>query len=176
MGSWEQSIPDSVRAFVARVHVSQTYNGGPYTKHLEQVVDIVHPITQEYDIILAAYLHDVLEDGRAAGVTADGLLNLPGVTTRAVALVQAVTRGPGSRRKTIPAALQATRVAGSDATLIKLADRIANVESCWANLDTRLFMYWREYGEFRNVLRVESDERLRPLWDWLDRALGWRTE
>lgn len=168
-------VPESVRALAAQVHASQIYNGGPYTQHLEQVADIVWEVApDDDDLVVAAYLHDVLEDGRAANVTANDLRGFSGVTERVVKLVEAVTRAPGTRRKTIPAALERTRAAGEDAILIKLADRIANVDSCWTHRDTRLFMYWREYTEFRAVLFSDTHTRLKPLWDHLDRALDWR--
>lgn len=166
--------PD-VRAFADAVHAEQYYNGGPYSIHLDHVVELVAEIyPTDPELACAAYLHDVLEDGRKAGITPNDLRGLPDVTERVLRIVQAVTRGPGTRRKTIPAALEATRNAGPDAILVKLADRMANVESCWDNRDSRLFMYYREYLDFRAALYAESDTHLAALWARLDNALGWR--
>lgn len=165
-------IHPNVRAFADAVHAEQYYNGGSYSIHLDHVVEEIYP--NDPELACAAYLHDVLEDGRKAGITPNDLRGLPDVTERVLRVVQAVTRGPGTRRKTIPAALEATRNAGLDAIAVKLADRFANVKSCWDNRDTRLFMYWREYPEFRAALYSDADTALAPLWGRLDRALDWR--
>jgi hypothetical protein len=61
----------------------------------------------------------------------------------------------------------------------ELADRIANVEACWAARDRRLFMYRQEYHEFRAALFPGSTvgptaENMSQMWAELDDLLGWR--
>jgi hypothetical protein len=54
-----------------------------------------------------------------------------------------------------------------------LADRIANVEHSWLKQDTKLFMYHKEYRGFREALRAPNDPVALPMWDHLDKLLGW---
>ena len=86
-----------------------------------------------------------------------------------------MTSEPGATRKervkaTYPKILQA----GDKAIALKLCDRICNVKECWRVGDSKLFMYHKEYRDFRASLRREgSDPRVMKLWDQLDKLLGW---
>ena len=52
------------RALAEKKHAGQTYNGGrdPYTVHLDAVHDLAERVGLPEPLLVAAYLHDVLED------------------------------------------------------------------------------------------------------------------
>jgi (p)ppGpp synthase/HD superfamily hydrolase len=70
-------------------------NGEPYFSHVEAVATIVRDSwlesTNEYDIVAAAYLHDVIED---CGVTKQGLIE-EGFPVMVAEIVDALSRKPG---------------------------------------------------------------------------------
>lgn len=67
----EQQIIDKAAAFAAKAHAGQTRRGGePYYNHVFRVAGLVGELTEDEDMIAAAYLHDTMED---SGVTAEEL-------------------------------------------------------------------------------------------------------
>lgn len=118
----------------------------------------------------AAWLHDVVEDTET---TIEEVRTLFGDET--ADLVWAVTSEPGRNRKERNAATYPKIVrAGEKAVALKLCDRICNVEECWRVQDSKLYMYHKEYRDFRAALRREgSDPRIMKLWDRLDKLLAW---
>lgn len=165
--------PDLVSAAISlavRAHHGQTYADKPYVGHLASVVNNLHLFgIQSEPMIAAAWLHDSVED---TSVTIEDVKRTCG---NAVAeLVYAVTNEPGKNRKERNARTYPKILAVPGAVAIKLADRIANVESCWATRDSKLFMYQREYRDFRNALREDNPEfAVGSMWDHLDELLGW---
>jgi len=152
-------------------HRGQEYGGGDYTKHLRDVAMFLgsHGFGEDYWQV-AAWLHDTVED---TDVTIEQIEQEFGVTV--AHLVEAVTTPAsiGNRRARLDAAIQQIK-AYPNALPLKLADRLANVWSCWFSQDTRLFMYYKEYPRFRKALRPLSDDpRVMALWDDLDKWLGW---
>lgn len=154
---------NAIETFARLAHAKQRYGDEPYGVHLESVVRV---LTEEgvvdEEVLAAGWLHDVLED---TPVLLEELVALAG--QRVASIVDAVTDGKGTNRrerKLRPYEL-APRTPG--AILVKLADRIANVEG---TADTRrLRMYREEHVEFRRRLHRpgEADE----LWARLERAL-----
>ena len=64
-------IIDKASDFAAKVHAGQTRRGGePYYNHVHRVAGLVGELTEDADMIAAAYLHDTMED---CGITADEL-------------------------------------------------------------------------------------------------------
>jgi (p)ppGpp synthase/HD superfamily hydrolase len=59
-----QSIEDRARAFARAAHAGQTrkYTGEPYVAHTDEVAAIVAAHGGTSEMIVAAHLHDVLED------------------------------------------------------------------------------------------------------------------
>jgi (p)ppGpp synthase/HD superfamily hydrolase len=152
-------------------HVSQKHGRTPYVRHLALVVsklkDFVPASDDEfYELIAAAWLHDVVEDTKT---TIEEIKMEFG--DRVAELVWAVTDEAGrnrmeKKRRTYPK-IRATR----RATLIKLCDRLANVEMSRA--EPRFFaMYKGEHDEFKAALFDPSDLENRPLWEALDVLLG----
>lgn len=154
------------------LHAEQRYGERPYTGHLFDVYDLLDRMgyTDEPLILAAAWLHDALEDTDCAIATLEQEIH-----PEVAALVRAVT-GVGSNRRARNADIYRRLAAHPSAIPLKVADRICNVESCWSNRDERLFMYHREYPEFRATLRAPepADVRLARLWQKLDGLLAWR--
>ena len=152
--------------FAISRHGNQTYKKLPYFYHLEQVVQALEffGYGADEDIIIAGYLHDVMED------TATSYNDIVQNFNKEVAeIVYAVTDELGKNRKerklkTIPK-IKANR----KAIVVKLADRIVNVSSGGELND----MYIQEYKQFREDLynSFESDERVHKMWKHLDSIL-----
>lgn len=149
------------------VHEGQTYGKGkPYLDHVLEVLDILtfyEGPDLPLEIRCAAVLHDVLEDSLLTEASLDILIGY-----RVTRLVRLVSDEPGEnraerKRKTLP---KTTEDRG--ATLIKLADRIANVRNCIRTNNHNLFqMYKKEHQEFRKILgRHES-----KMWPVLEELL-----
>lgn len=161
----------SAADFAIKRHAGQKYGDLPYAAHLADVVlMLIGAGFTEPEMEAAGWLHDVLEDTPTTLGEIDRLLGSP-----VAVLVHAVTSEPGRNRKerneqTYPK----IRQAGPLAVGLKLADRIANVQSCWRTRDAKLFMYHREYRDFRAALRNgDDDPRVIALWLALDGLLGW---
>lgn len=143
-------------------HKGQMYGLLSYLVHLQEVVDILEGFGYDQpEVIAAAILHDVIEDGNV------GELYIRRHCGHVVAdLVVAVTDESGRNRKerkilTYPK----IRRAGKWAVAIKLADRIANTLSCIRGRNPLLKMYKHEFPEFSAAL-FESDE-CDAMWDRL---------
>ena len=145
------------------LHGMQTYDGYPYYYHLEQVVDVLKEfgfIDDKY--IIAGYLHDVLED---TAISYNDIKLQFGVEV--AEMVYAVTDELGKNRierkeKTYPKIK-----ANPDATIIKLADRIANVRNSIKNNPEKREMYSKEYESFKEALYEPFTEGM-DMWKELD--------
>lgn len=161
-----------VIAFVTERHAGQKYGERDYVStHLCEVASLVAVQARgDADLETAAWLHDVVEDTSTTLEEVQALFG-EGVA----ALVWAVTSAEGKNRKERNAATYPKiRSAGARAVVLKLCDRISNVEACWASKDAKLFLYQREYRDFRQALRREEDgSAVLALWKRLDTLLGW---
>jgi guanosine-3',5'-bis(diphosphate) 3'-pyrophosphohydrolase len=158
---------EHTREFAIWAHGDQKYGDQPYWVHL----DAVHSLAATFDaplaVQIAAYLHDVLED---TTMTADYLRDRFG--NEVTSLVSAVTKIPGlSRRGGLDANLRRVCDGGRNARLLKLCDRIANVQASKANNPKLFKMYQDEAWAFKNRLFVRDglgkDEHPVP-WAMLD--------
>lgn len=159
------------RDWAAILHRDQRYGALPYTTHLADVERILIDSGFDTDVGLraAAWLHDVIED---CGVDPVTILDLFGQDVHD--LVLAVTDGPGENRKerkknTYPK----VRSAGARATALKLADRIANVESSKRTRSSLFRMYEKEHLEFWEALYTVQ-HGLDYLWRRLQLNFGER--
>jgi (p)ppGpp synthase/HD superfamily hydrolase len=159
-------------------HKSQDYGGKPYTAHLRHVQQVLerfgyHPYIKEKEdhvmlsrqLIIAAILHDIVED---TGVTLEEIDNEFG--SEIASLVGAVTNEFGINRlerhsKTYPK-IKAT----PNAIILKLADRIANIESCLALRDSRYKMYLKESKNFEASLRTNGQHD--DMWNYISKLLS----
>ena len=138
--------------FAAQRHLSQKRESGErYLIHPLAVAQILVETNLDAPTIIAAVLHDVLEDTTAT--VAELTMVFGAVVASAVLLV---TDPEGETRRTRKTALH-TRLLGLDvnvpamrlALLVKAADRLANVRACMANHPSKLSMYRKEHTVFR---------------------------
>jgi (p)ppGpp synthase/HD superfamily hydrolase len=115
------------RAFAVAAHAGQTRKGGsdvPYVTHCETVAAHVARWGGAGEIVAAAWLHDTVED--CDGITADLIEREFGARVRG--LVDEVTDDkslPKDERKRLQ--IEHAPHASEDATLLKIADKLANV-------------------------------------------------
>lgn len=153
--------------FAIKAHAGQTYGKKPYHYHLCAVSGVLFRFGyHDADLHAAAWLHDVLED------TDKTRTEIASVVGEDVAeLVWRVTCAEGKNRRerfseTYPKIRDDAR-----AVAIKLADRIANVESCVTNrLVTLYHMYKKEYPDFHEALFKAGEHE--ALWSHLDRIFS----
>lgn len=162
--------------FAARKHGVQRYGPDPYIVHLSYVAEVLDrfghgPEREGVELTVAAFLHDVLEDTDATRAEITSRFGqqvcflVDAVTDISI---QGATRGD---RKT--AACERIRHAGRLAVILKVADRIANVEACRAyRNDGKNEMYKSEHLPFCAALyRVGECE---AMWRHLDGLFGQR--
>jgi (p)ppGpp synthase/HD superfamily hydrolase len=153
-------------------HQKQMYGESPYLLHLSAVDSVLKDACfgEGSAVRLAAWLHDVLEDAPEM-FTRQDLEKMfgPGVAE----IVWRVTNEPGANRaeraqKTYP------KIAGNDqAIVLKLADRIANIEHSLRSFSRFGLMYVKEDTTFQYMLydRMLTDPGLDYLWSRYFRAI-----
>jgi len=142
-----------------QAHGNQTYDSiFPYHKHLDDVVDVIKRFGFSGKFIIAGVLHDIIED---TSLSYNKVKKYFGIDV--AEMVYCVTDELGRDRnekhlKTLP------KIASNpSAIIIKLADRIANIEH-----GGKVEMYSQEYGEFRRSLFANTPTDGKRMWDHLD--------
>lgn len=145
------NLIEQAKMFATQKHVldnHQLYGLLPYTHHLAAVDQtLLYFGLDDEALRTAAWLHDVVEDTRERSneVRVRDIEEIFG--EEVAVLVGAVTSEPGLNRKTRNAlTYPKIREAGMRAVALKLADRIANVESGGRAIG----MYVKEHPEFRH--------------------------
>ncbi len=150
------------RAFCARSHGDQQYDSGlSYDFHLNKVEEVaVRFGFRTRTIRMICQGHDVVEDPK---LTARQLLNA-GASRIVVNAILALSETREERKaKTYPKIQKNRR-----ALIVKLCDRIANVEYGIATGNIAKFtMYRGEFPEFERQLRNRTDLALEPMWKHL---------
>lgn len=153
------------RLVAIKCHGNQDYDGiFPYEKHLDDVVGVLkrNGISQR-KYICAAYLHDSIEDG-AISYSKIKLHFGEEVAEIVFCVTDEVGRNREEKKlKTLP-----KTASNPDAVIVKLADRIANIEH-----GGKIGMYAEEYNDFRRVL-YQSDRLAILLWDYLDGLMNFK--
>lgn len=164
MSSAEQAL-----AWAIEQHGSQTYGDEPYEVHLRAVFDLVREAGGSEVAVMAAALHDIVED--VAEVTAEDVESRFGAEVARV--VRALTKPPRGTPSRVEVYLRAIKDAGPDAVLVKVADRVANVRASAAGptADARLLEKYRgEAPTFRALLQEGAEHA--ALWSELDALLS----
>lgn len=102
-------------AFAQKVHEDQEYNGGPFFTHPWQTAQLIATLTDDEDLICAAFLHDTIED---AGVTFEELCNE--FNPEIASLVKEVTK---DGYNSFP------HLKTQKGVMLKFADRLSNVSN-----------------------------------------------
>ena len=137
-------------SFAFTRHLGQEYGDGSFVaRHLKPVVDIVDIWTcHNADLMAAAWLHDVVED------TPTSVYEVEGQFGRQIAsIVDFVTDQPGANRKERHENTYHRIARSTDAQIVKLADRCANMQACVQYKNTSLgSMYLKEWPQFKALL------------------------
>lgn len=146
--------------FAIQAHGDQKYGEFGYSKHLQHVVNVLHRFHRDSPTLLAAaWLHDTVEDTK---VSIKMLKDFP---SEVVAIVDAVSDPKvGSRSEKKAASYPKIRRI-PNAIILKLADRIANVE-----VGGKLSKYRFEHEGFRKALYVPG--MADDMWMYLDGMLS----
>ena len=153
--------------FAVEKHGYQKYGDRPYIVHLQDVYDelVNHGIT-ETKILVAAWLHDVIED------TSANYNEVKRKFSEGVAeIVYACTDDLGKDREERHGSNWPRLKENPEAVIVKQADLIANARACARDNAKRFQLYQDEYPAFRHYFqeRLLGDERL---WVTLDQILN----
>lgn len=164
------------KSIASQAHLNQKYGSYPYLIHLEAVQEVLerfgyslHKSEEINSLRIAAWLHDALED---TVLIKDHIVYHFGEDV--ADLVWRVTDEVGRNRKEKKAATYPKIKARSLAVVLKLADRIANVEASLKIKKEKgtisLFnMYLREWEDFKkNLYDKDQDEKM---WKHLESLL-----
>jgi (p)ppGpp synthase/HD superfamily hydrolase len=148
----QNSMIDRARALAAVAHKDQLYGTQPYMAHIEDVVRRVKQITDDPEIISAAYLHDAIED---TPVTYSYIEQQFGKNV--ADMVWAVT-GVGQDRaaKMANAIEKIAQTPGAD--FVKSADRLSNAAASKAEKKMKLYQRYRD--EHTNLSPVLGNNAL----------------
>ncbi len=158
------------RAYATQAHGDQRYGVHPYVFHLDAVVEQLlrfHPSGLEEELLVAGYLHDVVEDTSVSGEQIRAAWG-----SRVAELVLAVTKEPGDTLRDGEKLTWKKIVETEGAVRLKLADRIANVDACWTMRSKKLFRYKSEYARFRGALYTNAPGEEQAMWEELDGLIG----
>ena len=143
-------------------HSNQRYDEiFPYEKHLDDVVDILKRFGFSGKYIVGGYLHDTMEDD---ALSYNKIKRHFGVEV--AEMVYCVTDELGRNRKEKKAKTLPKTASNPSAIVIKLADRIANMEH-----GGKLDMYVEEHQEFKNALFDNTPNDAKIMWNHIEEIL-----
>ena len=165
----ESKVPEA-KQFAIAAHGDQKYGDDPYSKHLQDVVNIIHSFEfpPSLELMEVAWLHDTIEDTE---VTRQEIVDEFGQNIADV--VFAVSCGYGKNRKdrwlNTFYKIRDNKVVDR-AIPVKLADRIANIMNCIKDGNKGLFsMYSKEHYVFKCALWNRREGlRVVRMWSLLD--------
>lgn len=150
------------RMFAVKAHANQSYdNVFPYEKHLDDVIDVLKRFGFSGKYIIAGFLHDVLED---TGISYNKVKHYFGEDVAEI--VYCVTDELGRSRKEKKEKTLPKTATNGDAIIVKLADRIANIEH-----GGKIDMYAEEFNEFKLFLFSNTPHNAKLMWTHLEKLL-----
>lgn len=155
MNNWKQQF-ERARLFAIKAHSEQYYCEKPYEYHLQAVINVLIRFGTRIDcetnapLLVAAWLHDTLED---TSLDKEGIAREFGVEV--AELVWLVTDAQGRNRKERKAATYLKTKQSEKAIILKLADRIANVEESLQNSAGLFQMYMKEQEFFQIIFALK---------------------
>lgn len=148
-------------ALARRLHKDQRYGEKQYFYgHIVNVVAVLDDFWADDEDIIAGYLHDSVED---TPMTVEVINQLFG--PQVASIVSAVT-GVGENRKERNESIYLKITAYPRAAIVKVADRIANLEACGPKHSE---MYRKEREDFDKYVAVHVSEAMQAR---LNRAYG----
>lgn len=158
------------RRIAGHWHAGQRYGSEPYVVHLDRVAAVLarHGFAERAELLVIAYLHDLLEDTAYPAAMLERMF-----CARVAAAVQALTDPPGGSRAARKQAAYPRIAANQDALLVKLADRIANVEvALQQGPAAKRALYAGEQAGFAAALEPGSPPAAAALWQTLAQLLA----
>lgn len=161
------------RDLAKHFHGTQQYGDKPYVHHLAMVADYCEGYVKQYgdDIIVVAYLHDILEDTPCCTETLANIFG-PNVATAVSNLTDISAPNRKERKRLTNEKLKnLLRDKVNDMSLIvKASDRLANVKCSIDGRSTHVQMYAREQEDFyAAVCRPGLNE---PLLDQINKLFA----
>ncbi len=141
-----------------RIDHRRKYSGQPYQAHLKAVADLVASVTDDAEMIAAAWLHDTVEDTPATLGQIEQAFG-----SRVASLVEQLTdvSRPGDGNRRLRKEIDRKHLAGASARAktIKLADLIDNCSDITRHDPRFARVYLKEMAALLEVLQ-EGDSRL----------------
>ena len=145
-----------------KAHQNQSYDIYPYMYHVKKVAKIAEDLGYDESIVISCILHDTMEDGRLS------YNDIKKSFGKEIAeIVYLVTDEKGRNRKERHEKTYPLIATNWKAVVVKVCDRIANMEHSYYNNEGKFSMYLGENKEFRNALYKEDGET-RRVWDRLE--------
>lgn len=161
-----QNDLEFAKRFAGIMHFRQSYGTHKYTYHLQQVEMVINRFGfKDTKLRICAWLHDIIED------TEISYYQVKDTFGQEIAdIVYAVTNEMGRNRKERYAKTYPKIRANKNALIIKLADRIANIEFSKGSNTSYVDMYKKEWPSFYSALHSldETDVRINKMWQYLE--------
>lgn len=158
---YNDKLVNESRLVAIKIHGNQDYDGiFPYEKHLQDVVNVLKRFDFGNKYLIAGWLHDSIEDG---AISYNKIKKHFG--SEVAEMVYAVSDELGRNREEKKAKTYPKIRENPDSLIIKLADRIANIEH-----GGKIDMYKKEYSKFKLSL-YNKDRMAEPMWSHLDKLL-----
>lgn len=141
-----------------RINHRRKYTGIPYTEHLRAVVNLVAEVTDDPEILAAAWLHDTVEDTPVTLRDIEATFG-PTLAHLVLELTDVSRPGDGNRAARKAIDLHHLALASPRAKSVKLADLIDNCRDICANDPGFGRIYIAEMNALLGVLK-EGDSRL----------------
>ena len=162
---------ENAKILAIRMHGIQEYDKFPYYKHLQDVENVLlrFGFNQYDDLIVCAWLHDILED---CPISYNDIKKEFGEYIAEV--VFCVTDELGRNRKEKHSKTYPKICNNEGSLIVKLADRIANIENAKRTRNKIFEMYKQEHQEFKDELYptkifvLNVDSRIIEMFDVLD--------
>jgi (p)ppGpp synthase/HD superfamily hydrolase len=160
---YTEKMYKEARMVSIQAHGNQTYDEiFPYKKHLDDVVDVLKRFGFSGKFIVAAYLHDIIED---TSLSYNKIKKHFGLEV--AEMVYCVTDELGRDRKEKKQKTLPKIASNQDAIILKLGDRIANIEH-----GGKIEMYAKEYQEFKGALFLNTPADGKAMWEHLETLLN----
>lgn len=151
-----------------KAHANQTYDIYPYGYHIRQVVKIAEELGYDESIIVASALHDTLED------TELSYNDLKKAFGQEVAeIVYCVTDELGRNRKERKAKTYPKIQGNWKATVVKICDRIANMQQSKLYNKSLFEIYQSEHSDFCKNLKSKNhpEQETGKAWERLNKLV-----
>lgn len=157
------------RVYAQKAHLAETYGEiYPYYKHLEDVYNVLIRFgfneIDNLNLLVAGWLHDILED---AARSYSDIKKEFGIEVAEI--VYNMTDELGRNRKERKEKTYPKIRSNINSVVLKVADRIANIEFSATQNDGHFKMYQKEHEEFVHQLRIHN--HIPIMWEHLNKII-----